>query len=100
MIAEKQKIAFIGEKEYSQLMRFIGFDCFSVLNEQEAINLIEKLKQENYALILISQDIASKDVGLGNVVVVPGMVKKSDKEEIKKEIIKAIGNEINLSVNT
>jgi vacuolar-type H+-ATPase subunit F/Vma7 len=96
---ENQLIAFIGEKEYCQSMRFIGFDCFSVFNKEQAINLIEELKKENYALIMVSQDIAPEDVGLDNVVVIPGMVKKSDQQGLKKEIIKAIGNEINLSVS-
>ena len=93
------KIAFIAPREYSKSMRFAGFECFSAGDKEEAVELIEKLAEKEYAFIFVSQDIAPDDVGLGNVVVLPGMVKKSDSEYLKKEIIKAIGGEINLAVN-
>ena len=94
----EQRIAFIGPKEYCNAMRFVGFECFGAFDEGQALGLIKKLKNENYVLIFVSQDIAPKDVGFDRVVVLPGMVKSSDPEYLKQEITKAIGGEINLSL--
>ncbi len=95
----RNKIAFIAPREYSKSMSFAGFECFSAADKEEAIELIKKLTDKEYAFIFVSQDVAPDDIGLGNVVVLPGMVKKSDAGYLKKEIIKAIGGEINLAVN-
>ncbi len=97
-MTEKQKIAFIGPIEYSNAMRFAGFECFGVSTEDETLDLIEKLDNQGYALIFVSQDIAPTEVNIDKVVTLPGVVKKDDPEELKKEIIKAIGGEIDLSV--
>jgi vacuolar-type H+-ATPase subunit F/Vma7 len=91
-----QRMAFIGPKEYVNSMRFIGCQCFSSFNEEESLDLIEKLKQEDYALIFISQDVCPEEIGLDRVVVLPGMVKASDPQYLKQEIKKAIGGEIEL----
>ncbi|GEM_PF-1396807 len=96
----ENKIAFIGPKEYFKAMIFAGFECFYAIDKKESTELIEDLKEKEYAFIFVSQDVAPDDVGLGNVVVLPGIAKKSDSEFLKKEIIKAIGGEIKLSVNT
>jgi len=98
-MTNKNKIAFIAPGEYSKSMSFAGFECFSAADKEEAVELIRNLTEKEYAFIFVSQDIAPDDVGLGNVVVLPGIVKKSDSGYLKKEIIKAIGGEINLSVS-
>ncbi len=95
---EKWKIAFIGPQEYCNAMRFAGFECFKVMDENEAVELIEKIENEDYALIFVSQDVAPRDVGLDKVVVLPGMAQASDQDYLKNEIKKAIGGEMNLSV--
>ncbi len=94
----ERRIAFIGFPEYVGAMRFFGFDCFGVNSTEEAGEKIKVLKEENYSLIFISQDIAPDDVGLDSVVILPGIAKASDEQYLKKEIAKAIGGEIDLSV--
>jgi vacuolar-type H+-ATPase subunit F/Vma7 len=94
----ERKIAFIGFPEYTNVMRFFGFDCFEANDIKEAEEKIKLLKEENYSLIFISQDVAPDDVGLERVVVLPGITVSSDEQYLKKEIVKAIGGEIDLSV--
>lgn len=94
----EKRIAFIGFPEYSNAMNFFGFDCFGVNDINEAEEKIRLLKEEDYSLIFISQDVAPDDVGLDRVVVLPGIAKASDEQYLKKEIAKAIGGEVDLSV--
>jgi vacuolar-type H+-ATPase subunit F/Vma7 len=90
------KIAFIGPREYASVMRFTGFYCFGVSNTQEAQEKIKKLEEEDYTLIFISQDVAPENIGMDRVVILPGIAKEGDKNYLKKEIIKAVGGEIDL----
>jgi vacuolar-type H+-ATPase subunit F/Vma7 len=95
---KERKIAFIGFPEYASAMRFFGFECFGVNDIKEAEEKIKLLREENYSLIFISQDITPDDVGLDRVVVLPGIAKASDEQYLKKEIAKAIGGDVDLSV--
>ena len=90
------KIAFIGPREYASVMRFAGFHCFGVSDIQEAQEKIKKLEEEDYALIFISQDVSPENIGMDRVVILPGIAKGGDKNYLKKEIIKAVGGEIDL----
>ncbi len=96
----EKKMAFIGPIEYSNAMRFAGLECYGVSSNEEVFDLIKKLDGQEYALIFVSQDIAPKDLNFDNVVIIPGIVKKDDPEELKREITKAIGGEIDLSVKS
>ncbi len=96
MIQDK-RIAFVGPKEYANVMRFAGFESFKALTKKEASDLIEELKEKDYALIFVSQDVAPEKLGLDRVVSLPGAVETSDKDYLKQEIIKAIGGEINIT---
>jgi len=93
---KERRIAFIGPKEYVNVMRFAGFECFGVLDIREAEEKIKELEKENYSLIFISQDVCPEDIGLDRVVTLPGISKEPDGEYLKKEITKAIGGEMEL----
>jgi vacuolar-type H+-ATPase subunit F/Vma7 len=97
---KEKRVAFIGFYEYVNAMRFFGFECFGVKDIKEAEEKIKELEKENYSLIFVSQDVCPEDVGLDRVVVLPGIAKLSDDQYLKKEIIKAIGGEIDLSVKS
>ncbi len=93
---KEERIAFVGPKEYVEAMNFAGFQCFGVLDKEEAQAKIKQLEEENYALIFVSQDVCPEDIGLGRVVALPGVAQAEDENYLKKEIIKAIGGEIDL----
>ncbi len=93
---KEERIAFVGPKEYVETLRFMGFDCFGVLNKEGAEEEIKRLEEEQYALIFVAQDICPDKIGLERVVVLPGILKTKDEKFLKQEIIKAIGGEINL----
>ncbi len=93
---KEEKIAFVGPTEYVDALRFMGFQCFGVLDKKEATEEIKRLEEEQYALIFVSQDICPEKIGLDRVVVLPGILKEKDEKFLKEEITKAIGGEIDL----
>jgi vacuolar-type H+-ATPase subunit F/Vma7 len=97
---KEKRVAFVGVHEYANTMRFLGFECFGVNDTKEAEEKIKELEEENYSLIFVSQDVCPDDIGLDRVVVLPGIAKLSDDQYLKKEITKAIGGEIDLSVKS
>ncbi len=90
---KEKRIAFVGPKEYAGVMRFAGFECFGALSESNAKEIIEKLEEENYALIFVSQDVCPKGLTMDRIVVLPGIVKEEDPDYLKKEITKALGGD-------
>ncbi len=97
---KEKRIAFVGPFEYVNAMRFFGFECFGVNDIKEAEEKIEKLKEEKYSLIFVSQDVCPENIGLDSIVALPGIAKASDEQYLKKEIAKAIGGDMDLSVNS
>ncbi len=91
-----KKIAFVGPKEYAGVMRFAGFECYSVFNKTEAGKKIKELEEADYALIFVSQDICPDKTGMDRVVVLPGMLEGKDDNFLQEEISKAIGGDIEL----
>ncbi len=89
------KIAFIGPKSYFRTMRLIGFDCRKAENEKEALEIIEKLKNDGYGLIFTTEDLISSG-GLG-VVVLPGLKKGKERVALKKQVEKALGGAVSAS---
>ena len=89
----KDRIAFIGPKEYVEVMRFVGFYTFDVLDKKEAEKKIEELEKEEYAVIFVSQDVCPENIGVGRVVSLPGISKEDDPDYLKNEITKALGGE-------
>lgn len=93
---KEERIAFVGPNEYVNAMRFVGFDCFGVLDKDNAMEEIKRLEEEQYAIIFVAQDVCPDKIGLERVVVLPGILKEKDEEFLKEEITKAIGGEIEL----
>lgn len=91
-IKENYKIAYIGPKEYSMVFSFLGFYCFSVEKKEEFEDVLKNVKKEGFDLIFASQDIVSKETL--DIVVLPGLVKKGDKDYLKEEIKRAIGTKL------
>lgn len=88
------KAAFIGLKQYSDALRSIGIDCFSVESAKDIPGLTDNLKKEGYGIIFTSQDIVLEDIK--DVVVLPGLVKKGESNFLKNIIKKAIGKDIKI----
>lgn len=91
-IKKNSKIAYIGPKEYSMIFSFLGFYCFSVEKKEEFEDTLKNVKEEGFDLIFASQDIVSKETL--DIVVLPGIVKKEDKDYLKEEIKRAIGTKL------
>ncbi len=92
----ESRVAFVGPKEYVDMMRFMGFDCFGVLGKKQAAETISKLEEDNYALIFVSQDVSPDNTGLERVVVLPGVLSKKDDKFLQEEIAKAVGGDIEI----
>ncbi len=93
---KENRVAFVGPEEYADMMRFMGFDCFGVLGKEQAAETINKLEEDNYALIFVSQDISPDNTGLERVVVLPGILNKKDDKFLQEEIAKAVGGDIEI----
>ncbi len=86
------KIAFIGPKEYFMAFSLLGFYCFFVNKKEEFSEILDKVKKEGFDLIFASQDIVEKETS--DIVVLPGIVKKSDENYLREEIKRAVGTKL------
>ncbi len=89
------KAAFIAPKAYCRSFRLLGFHCYEANKEEEAQELIKKLKEEGYVLIMTTEDLVS-DAGY-QAVVLPGIKKGDGKEALNKQIEKALGGAVSAS---
>ena len=55
------KIALMGDKDSIIGFKLLGVDLYPIKKTDEAINLLNKISKENYAVIFITEDIA-KDI--------------------------------------
>ncbi len=53
------KIAVIGDKDSILGFKAIGFDIYPTENREDAVGLLARLAEEGYALIYITEDVAS-----------------------------------------
>lgn len=88
------KIAFVGPREYHRSLELLGFESFAVKSKKEALDLIKKLKSQEFGLVFASQDVLDEECP--GVVILPGLVKKQKVDYLKNIIKKAIGKEIKL----
>ncbi len=91
------KIAFIGAKNYHRSFKLLGFECFESEEEKQAQDLIKQLKQNNFELIFVTDDLMEAG-GMG-VVVLPGLKQQAGRQKtsIKQQIEKALGGAISPS---
>lgn len=92
ILKEETKIAFIGPKEYFEIFSFLGFYCFPVNKKEDFFEVLDSVKKENFGLIFASQDIVEKETP--DIVVLPGIVKKNDKDYLREEIKRAVGTKL------
>lgn len=88
------KIAYIGPKEYAEAFSFLGFYCFGVDNEEEAIEKIDEIKGE-FSIIIASRDILEKEIP--GVVIMPGILEKKEGDYLKDVIKRAVGSDVTIS---
>lgn len=99
------KIGILGEKKSVLAFRALGVNVFGVANTDELLKAKEEIKKDDFAIIFITEDIASaypKEIEsfyqetLPAVLVIPG-VRGSlglGKEGLKKIVERALGSDI------
>ncbi len=101
----KVKIGAIGEQDVMLIFKAAGADVFPVLNAEEAEQTLKKIANDNYGIIFITDNIASKidsaimeysDKMLPSIMVIPGLGEESDYaiNRLRHAIIKAVGADI------
>ncbi len=53
------RVCVVGDKDSVLPFRVLGVDVFTVLNGNEGRSIVDKLANENYAIIFITEQIAS-----------------------------------------
>lgn len=53
------KVSVVGDKDSVLPFKVLGIDVFTVVNGNEGRSIVEKLANENYAVIFITEQIAS-----------------------------------------
>lgn len=105
-----RKLGIIGTKDTVLGFKALGFDCFPVVNPQEALVIVEELlsgKKAGYAVVFLTDDIASeiktgldeirREAGLLPVLIIIPSHKGSlnlETEKIRKMVEKALGTDI------
>ena len=84
-----KEIAVIGKSEELQIYNFCGIkNTFLIKNEEEAKSLINKLAKENFAIILVEEEIFEK---------IPEVVLKYEDEQIPSIVSLPVNLNKNLS---
>lgn len=98
------KIGIFGDKKSVLAFGALGVQPFGVSSQEELLEAIEKIKSQDFAILLITQDIAQnfekevKDLfqeTLPACLVIPGVGQNSNKskDELKKILERALGSE-------
>lgn len=99
------KIALVGDKDSIIGFQLLGISIFPVNSKEETINILNELIKEKYAVVFITEDIASKIFDeivelqkkyLISVTIIPNKLEKKNLglKRLKKNIEKAIGTDI------
>ena len=99
------KIAFIGNRDTIIGFKLLGVSLFPLKNKDEAIEILNKLVKEEYAVIFVTEEIACQIVdeinmlqktSFASITVVPSKLEKKHLGQniLKKNIEKAIGTDI------
>ena len=99
------KIGVIGDKDSILGFKAIGFDIYPADNREEAASLLKKMAEEGYALIYITEDLASvimdeianyRNSYFPDIILIPG-TKGSlgiGLKSVKESVEKAVGADI------
>lgn len=99
------KIAFIGDRDTLIGFKLLGISLFSTNQKDEAIEILNKLTKEEYAVIFVTEDIACQIVNeieilqktsFTSITVIPSKLEKKylGQKILRKNIEKAIGTDI------
>lgn len=99
------KIAATGENDVMLIFKAVGVEVFPCEDRTEASALLNRLAKEGYAVIFITESLASKidaDIKkyssrmLPSIVVVPGLQERNNYalERLRQSIIKAVGADV------
>jgi len=98
-------IAIVGDRNSIIGFQLLGISIFPVTDKEETINVLNKLVEEKYAIIFVTENIASQILDkieelqkryLTGITVIPNKIEKMNLgvKILKKNIKKAIGTEI------
>ena len=98
-------IAIIGDRDSIIGFQLLGISVFPVTDKEETVNILNKLVEEKYATVFITENIASQIFDkieelqkgyLTGITIIPNKLEKMNLGEklLKKNIKKAIGTEI------
>ncbi|MBC7333581.1 MAG: V-type ATP synthase subunit F [Actinobacteria bacterium] len=104
-MAEKTKLAAIGEKNVMLIFKAMGVDVFPSSAPQEAEGWIRKLAKQGYGIIFITEEIAARlDPVIReysyefspSIVVIPGLKERNNYaiRRLRQAIIKAVGADV------
>jgi len=99
------KIALVGDKDSIIGFQLLGVSIFSVTNKEEAINILNELIKEEYAIIFITEEIASQILEkieelqkkyLISITIIPNKLERKNLgiKILRKNVEKAIGTDI------
>jgi len=91
---KETKVAFIGEESSIEFFRVFGADIFSVSDQKQAYETIEKINPNNYGVIFITEDVFDSEIFKRYImekklVVIPSLKSKDGKAyQIIEELIR------------
>lgn len=99
------KIALVGDKDSIIGFQLLGVSIFSATNKEEAINILNELIKEEYAIIFITEEIASQIFEkieelqkkyLASITIIPNKLERKNLgiKMLRKNVEKAIGTDI------
>ncbi len=99
------KIALVGDRDSIIGFQLLGISIFSVTNKEEAINILNELIKEKYAVIFITEEIASQISNkieelqkkyLISITIIPNKLERKNLgiKILRKNVEKAIGTDI------
>ncbi len=99
------KIAVMGDRDSVYGFAALGLDTYFVTEQQEAVKLIRKMETEQYAVIYITEQLASligeelsrlAQQKLPAVIPIPGVYGNTGMgmKNVREAVIKAVGSDI------
>jgi len=99
------KIALIGDKDTIIGFKLLGVSLFPVTSKDEALEVLDKLVKEEYAVIFVTEDIAGQiveeierlqKISFASITIMPAKLEKKylGLKILRRSIEKAIGTDI------
>lgn len=99
------KIAIIGDRDTIIGFTLMGISLFPITKKDEAVEILEKIVKEEFAVIFVTEDIASQifeeierlqKTSFASITIIPNRLEKKNlgQKILRKNIEKAIGTDI------